>query len=72
MTIPGDLIVANGGQVIATGNIDWRNETDIEERADVRVNGGKIHVIGDILVMGMIKADESSLVASCVPFKENE
>ena len=72
MIIPGDLVIKNGGRVITTGNIEWKNETDIEDRADVLVNGGTIHVIGDIIVTGMIRHDESSLVASCVPFKENE
>ena len=72
MNIPGDLIIKNGGRVIATGAISWLNATDIEHRSDVNVNGGTLHVIGDIIVTGTIRHDESSVIAACVPFKEKE
>lgn len=71
MNIPGNLIIKNGGRVLATGTIDWLNET-IENGADVIVDGGTLRVIGDIRVEGKIVHDENCTIAACYPLEEKE
>lgn len=71
MNIPGNLIVKNGGRVLATGNIDWGNK-DVENGSDVIVDGGTLRIVGDIFVDGRVKHDESCAIASCYPLQESE
>ena len=69
MTIPGNLIVKNGGRVLATGTIDWGHTVVAE---DMILDGGTLRVVGDLHIEGTIKHDESCAIAACYPLEENE
>lgn len=71
MNIPGNLIVKNGGRVLATGSIDWGNK-EVENGCDVIVDGGMLRVVGDIFIEGRVMHDENCTIAACYPLEEKE
>lgn len=61
LTIPGNLIVKNGGHVISTGDQSWHHEEIYKEGCDTVVDGGKLEVEGEIIIGGeIIICDEDS------------